>query len=181
MIETLLNAGADVNAQDDLGMTALMCCARQNNMETVGILLDAGADINMRDKKGNTAMEYAKEFALDKDIIRTLSEVLYARKTQKTNVELCFEVGEEVSIGSKVNLQKKFAGEITEISNGEIEIIDSSSGKTYRFNLGNLSGSGNWEIKKISCEHEPSVRAEEKSSKETSQKKERPETQELER
>ncbi len=45
-IKALLEAGADVNAKDNDGLTALMWAAVRGHTETAQALLEAGADVN---------------------------------------------------------------------------------------------------------------------------------------
>jgi len=51
-INALLDAGADVNAKDVEGETALMWAARGGYTETAQSLLDAGADVNTKAREG---------------------------------------------------------------------------------------------------------------------------------
>ena len=52
-----LKAGADVNAKDQTGATALMyAAADNNNPETIALLLENGADVNYKDDEGITAL-----------------------------------------------------------------------------------------------------------------------------
>jgi hypothetical protein len=61
VIIILLKAGADINAQDAFGHSALMWAAMYNEVpDTITTLLDAGADAKLKDKKGQTAFDYAK-------------------------------------------------------------------------------------------------------------------------
>ncbi|MBQ4491687.1 MAG: ankyrin repeat domain-containing protein [Deltaproteobacteria bacterium] len=56
----MLKNGANVNARDNDGNTALMVAARQNpSLEVTAILLQAGADITVRNTKGKTAINQA--------------------------------------------------------------------------------------------------------------------------
>ncbi len=57
LVNFLLDHGADVNACDANGMTALMHCDR--SPEIAQTLLAHGADVNARDAKGKSALEYA--------------------------------------------------------------------------------------------------------------------------
>ncbi|CAM1503283.1 Fc.00g080590.m01.CDS01 [Cosmosporella sp. VM-42] len=59
MLEELLSAGADINAQDSNGTTALHAAIFHDNKELVKILLEAGADPNIRDGSGATALAAA--------------------------------------------------------------------------------------------------------------------------
>ena len=45
-VKRLISKGADVNAEDTVGMTPLMQASRQGNTSIVSVLLDAGADVN---------------------------------------------------------------------------------------------------------------------------------------
>jgi len=58
----LLDAGANVNARDQDGITALMRAARWNeNPEVLRLLLDAGAAAKAADRFGRRAVDYARE------------------------------------------------------------------------------------------------------------------------
>ena len=54
----LIESGADVNAKDFEGRTALMKTSYNINAEITKALLEAGADVNARDKSGMTALSY---------------------------------------------------------------------------------------------------------------------------
>ncbi|HJZ12402.1 MAG TPA: ankyrin repeat domain-containing protein, partial [Acidobacteriota bacterium] len=56
IVDILLKAGADINARDDDGYTALMLAAQFGHTETLQRLLTARADIEARDKNGETAL-----------------------------------------------------------------------------------------------------------------------------
>ncbi len=60
-IQKALQEGANPNAKDSNGMTALMWAAWFNrDPETVSILLGAGAETATKDDEGNTALDYAR-------------------------------------------------------------------------------------------------------------------------
>ena len=58
-IRLLLAAGADVNARDKNGNTALVLC--DSNTGKILLLLQAGADPNARNHEGETALSNASD------------------------------------------------------------------------------------------------------------------------
>ncbi len=55
----ILKAGADINARDVDGYTALMHACRNGQIDIVKFLISSGADPTIRDSNGNTAAEIA--------------------------------------------------------------------------------------------------------------------------
>ncbi len=70
--DMLMAAGADINAKDGDGYTALLRAAHQGKTGTVRFLLERGADTSIPDIKGKTALDYAREKQLA-DIIGLLN------------------------------------------------------------------------------------------------------------
>ena len=67
MIKLLLSAGANVNATDKWGDTALMQACSEGKFDIVKLLLASGANVNVRNKETQTALriaenEYEKEY-----------------------------------------------------------------------------------------------------------------------
>ncbi|AFM26604.1 ankyrin repeat domain-containing protein [Desulfomonile tiedjei] len=65
-VKLLLDAGADVNARDDYGRTALMWAIDSHHSfreEDVRLLLERGADVHVKDKQGKTALMRAVALA----------------------------------------------------------------------------------------------------------------------
>ena len=56
MVETLLAAGANINARSRDGQTSLMYLSKKADQDFVRLLLAAGADVNARDHGGETAL-----------------------------------------------------------------------------------------------------------------------------
>jgi ankyrin repeat protein len=59
LVKLLLRAGADPDAQQQGGFTALHAAAQHKNAEMIQALLDAGADVALRTDDGKTAAEMA--------------------------------------------------------------------------------------------------------------------------
>jgi ankyrin repeat protein len=55
----LLENGADVNAKNNDGYTALMTASREGHKEIVELLIKNGADVNVKNNDGGTALMYA--------------------------------------------------------------------------------------------------------------------------
>jgi ankyrin repeat protein len=56
----LIQRGADVNAKDRTGITALMVAASHNNAPMIGLLLQSGADASATNDQGQTAIDITK-------------------------------------------------------------------------------------------------------------------------
>jgi ankyrin repeat protein len=72
-VQTLLVQGADLNATDNDGLTALMWAAKHCHIDIVQLLLAKGADVNAKDNKGGTALIAAKREG-HKEIVCILKE-----------------------------------------------------------------------------------------------------------
>lgn len=56
VVQTLLDAGADVNARDSAGGTALHAATLRRHVDVARVLLEAGSDSNATDQGNNTAL-----------------------------------------------------------------------------------------------------------------------------
>ena len=56
-----MDAGADLTARDEHGLTSLMMAAGRGTAESVKVLLKAGADASVKDKDGKTAWDHAQD------------------------------------------------------------------------------------------------------------------------
>ena len=59
VIKLLLEAGADIEAQDASGQTAVMVCAERCSEKSFRVLANAGANLDTQDYQGDTALMYA--------------------------------------------------------------------------------------------------------------------------
>jgi ankyrin repeat protein len=67
----LINNGADVNASNNFGSTALILASSRGHTDIVRLLIDHGADVNASNKYGDTALMWASSSRLF-DIVRLL-------------------------------------------------------------------------------------------------------------
>ncbi|MBR1601239.1 MAG: ankyrin repeat domain-containing protein, partial [Alphaproteobacteria bacterium] len=72
-VEAEIAKGADVNAKDDKGITALMYdAAYTQNPETIKILVQRGADINSRNNESWTTLMIAAANNTNPQILKTI-------------------------------------------------------------------------------------------------------------
>lgn len=72
-VESAIKAGADVNAKDESGLTALMYAARFNdNPEVIQVLVKNGADVNAKNKNSETALRLATVYNSNPEVITAL-------------------------------------------------------------------------------------------------------------
>lgn len=60
-VNFLIENGADVNTQNEKGITALMLASRFGHIETVKFLIEKGANVNIRDIHDMSAFLYARD------------------------------------------------------------------------------------------------------------------------
>jgi ankyrin repeat protein len=63
-LEEAIASGADVNAKDGFGTTALQYAIAEKNVDSAMFLLGHDADPTVRDNDGKTALHYAVEYKL---------------------------------------------------------------------------------------------------------------------
>lgn len=115
----LLAQGADVNARDSYGNTALILAARSGRSDIVRLLIDNGADVHQKDNVGNTPLidsaRYASESAIDvmelliaegadvqaKNIYSNTALMNAVRRGQIEVVELLLREGADINTRSK--------------------------------------------------------------------------------
>eukprot|EP00854_Cymbomonas_tetramitiformis_P023302 gene23302-28198_t len=72
--QTFLNAGTDVNSQDEDGTTPLVAAAWHGHLEMVKFLISRGADVEWADKSGFTPLHVAAKQGYEKVLEKLLSK-----------------------------------------------------------------------------------------------------------
>ncbi len=103
-IKELLKKGADVNASNKYGETALMKVARCGKLDAVKYLTEQGADLEASDKFGNKVLNIAKIWKRD-DCVKFLEEL-----QQKEVAKEPYEAKVEVLSGKEKNTTVKKRG-----------------------------------------------------------------------
>jgi ankyrin repeat protein len=62
MVEYLCKKGANVNAQNNDGATALITAAYYNLIDVAKVLIKYNSTKSLKDKYGNTALDYAMQY-----------------------------------------------------------------------------------------------------------------------
>ena len=74
IIEKLIEAGSEVNFEDQFGETPLVSSANYRDLELMELLLDSGADPNMKNYQGYTALTAATSFDTSIEVVEMLLE-----------------------------------------------------------------------------------------------------------
>jgi len=82
VLQILINHGADIDARNGMGRTALMEAADADNLENVRALLVAGAAVSLKDNEGETAFDLTTDEEIEK-----LLESYGAENTAAENAE----------------------------------------------------------------------------------------------
>jgi hypothetical protein len=107
VVQALLHAGANVDADGFFGETALMSCAQRGDIQIAELLLDAKADVNARDRAGDTSLHYAI-WECRVEMVRLLLDAgakIYARsfvtstgRGGQNSLEIAIEIGSEAIV-----------------------------------------------------------------------------------
>lgn len=80
---TLLQTGAEINARDERGRTAVMAATHANQVNTVRALIESGADINIRDNRSDNPFLYASAEGLTEIVNLTIESGADTRLTNR--------------------------------------------------------------------------------------------------
>ncbi|WP_164273021.1 ankyrin repeat domain-containing protein [Stenotrophomonas sp. B1-1] len=82
-VRAALEGGAQVEARDAQGRTALLLATHGNRLEAARVLIDAGADVNAKDAMQDSAYLYAGARGLDEILALTLAHGADLRSTNR--------------------------------------------------------------------------------------------------
>ncbi len=109
-VKALLDQGANVNARDSLGFTALMFAAKSGNTSTVKLLLENGADVNAKSRMlGYTALINAAAFG-DEEMVRVLIAQGANVNARNDDGVTALTIAEEADKPANVKLLKSLGG-----------------------------------------------------------------------
>ena len=72
VLQSFIDHGHDVNATNEMNVTALMLVSENGNVDAMNVLLRAGADRTIKDAVGNTWIHYAVRGYCSKDVIQSI-------------------------------------------------------------------------------------------------------------
>ena len=93
-IRRLLELGADINASDEGGLTALLWASQQQSSTIMKMLLENGADPNVRSNWGVTAMFYVRENVELENLLLAYGYNVSSQSQDRTSSELRDEDGD---------------------------------------------------------------------------------------
>ena len=100
LVQTLVGKGANVNAKDDMGRTALMWAANNGAADTVQFLLSNGATVDAKDHEGKTALLWATSRSLDRfTLVQTLADTVQVLLTHGQTRRLAMQKERLLSCG----------------------------------------------------------------------------------
>lgn len=76
-INTDVLTNANINVQDEQGMTALMHAAFRGNIDLVHLMLNNGADFSIKDLEGKRALNWTSKALNDRNMIGIHHDILY--------------------------------------------------------------------------------------------------------
>lgn len=77
MVKQLLEAGYDVNMQNEKGWTPLIVACYHGKKEVAELLIQYGADVNLTNYKGTTPLMYAKNFSVKYNDFSIMEKLIF--------------------------------------------------------------------------------------------------------
>jgi uncharacterized protein len=104
LVQTLVEKGANVNAKDDMGRTALMWAANNGASDMAQFLLSKGAEVNAKDPTGKTALLWTTSRPFDRFIlVQTLADTVQVLLTHGADAMVSDADGKTPLIWAAIN------------------------------------------------------------------------------
>ena len=129
VIQAIARAGANLNAKDSEGRTALIWAAIGSYADSVTALIEVGADLDAKDADGNTALMVAKDRKFEKlvNLLRSagaseegIEDIALLQAAKQGNIE---EVQSLIKAGADVNHRLHTTALCNAATNGHYEIV----------------------------------------------------------
>ena len=143
MCRLLVGAGAEVNARDAYGKTALAIALGFAPLETVHALIELGADVNAKTARGDrlltAALRREKDDCLPfiQELVTMNADVLAANEDGLTAVDWALKLGNKesakflISVGAKATPEPELPQPATSFEDGATTVIISCRAITY--------------------------------------------------
>ena len=93
-----LNSGANINAKDKDGFTALMIATFLDRLEVAQLLIQSRSNINLKNKNGDTAISLAKQYSRS----AILESLLIHQQYQ--NLQSSINIKPQLALHSKIKV-----------------------------------------------------------------------------
>ena len=101
LVLELIKNGADLNLQNNAGLTALMMAAYINKTEIAKALIAAGADLNLQDKFGKTALMRAARWG-HTEIVKALIDAHADLNLQDNNGDTALDIAQLIDLPAAI-------------------------------------------------------------------------------
>ena len=99
-VQHLINAGVDINVQDENDMTPLMIASVDGHKELVEQLIKSGADVNLQNTSGDTPLIYAFKDVKNKSAVIYLKGINHMENSQEC-MQVLLQHDAEINIQGK--------------------------------------------------------------------------------